>query len=387
MSRRPFLALLLLALPACGGGSTPSSATVATATTTTLPPRLPPVPPVTRVIASGLERLDAFTLGTDQRLTATTRPALARGILSTEVVSGRFLYLSGLSGIEGYRIDPDTGALSALTGSPFVPRASAGSLLLDPRGRFLFSLTTGAATAFRIDATSGVLTAGPVSAVPVGSAAAFDPQGRFLFVIVQDSLAVSRVEETGALTAVAGSPFAGAAALRSTHPIAASALHVFVGTQGDGREEPALFVFRYDGATGAASLVSRQDAPSGFTPSAFALSSSGALLYVVQRPTLYFTVLEMAAADAYAVDLGAGTLQRVGTTNIGPSSFSKAALTSDGRTLLATLEADPFTLPVAGSRLVVVRADGAALTVVGTPSDIGPSPSRIHVFETQPTTR
>lgn len=90
--------------------------------------------------------------------------------------TGRFAYVSsagtGGTGVYGFSIDPTTGALTALAGSPF-PTGPTGSatasepdfITVDPSGQFGYTADqgTGTITGFAIDQTTGVLKSTPGS--------------------------------------------------------------------------------------------------------------------------------------------------------------------------------------------------------------------------------
>jgi 6-phosphogluconolactonase len=147
---------------------------------------------------------------------------------------GRFLYLasSSLDGmapsaqIDAVAIDPSTGNLSTVPGSPFsqepVERGGTlGQLVVDPTGRFLYA-SRGASVsvasdiwAYAIDQGNGVLS--PVAGSPflkgrgVGSAGpadlAFDPGGKRLYVAACDQVHIFDVDDRGRLTPLASDPW------------------------------------------------------------------------------------------------------------------------------------------------------------------------------------
>jgi 6-phosphogluconolactonase (cycloisomerase 2 family) len=146
--------------------------------------------------------------------------------------TGKFAYVAntGSANISGYLVDAKTGELSQLAGSPFVTSGVPGDttsynggrapMLLHPNGKLLFVRSTTAKTisVFTIDPTSGGLTAAQGSPHTTGDGAvtqALDATGRFLFVANHGSapgpgsISVFAVNtDTGAMTEVAGSPFA-----------------------------------------------------------------------------------------------------------------------------------------------------------------------------------
>jgi 6-phosphogluconolactonase len=88
------------------------------------------------------------------------------------------------TGIYGYSIDPNSGALSAITGSPFGPACGADNLTSPASGKFLFGAGCGM---YQINSGMGALTL--VAKDPSGlssSGAVFDPMGTFLWIITVD---------------------------------------------------------------------------------------------------------------------------------------------------------------------------------------------------------
>jgi 6-phosphogluconolactonase (cycloisomerase 2 family) len=172
--------------------------------------------------------------------------------------------------IAGFSIDSATGGLSPVPGSPVsppVPSTIEGSeLIIDPGGKFLYAGYNfailnvgddGAIAAFSIDPTSGALTAVPGSPFSVGGvpqSLAIDASGKYLIVSLlgggaANCLAVLAIDpDTGALTPVPGSPFG---PLQSCGSVVAdpSGPFVYAGTLGTGAAH--VFAFSIDPATGA----------------------------------------------------------------------------------------------------------------------------------------
>ena len=137
--------------------------------------------------------------------------------------TGRFMYNAGPA-LNGFQVDPETGALTPLAGSPVVQGVgsdpNATTVAIDPPGRFLYvvaTFTTGpladTVSGYAIDATTGALTpvpGSPFAAAPSPYSVAVDRDGRFLYVGNDDSYEVSAfaIDQTnGALVPVVGSPF------------------------------------------------------------------------------------------------------------------------------------------------------------------------------------
>jgi len=127
-----------------------------------------------------------------------------------------FAFVANLNSntVSAFQMD-STGALSTVAGSPFATDAGPEFLAADASGKFLFVGNSGTNTvsAFQINATTGALTAVPGSPFSSGArpeGVVVDPQGRFVFVGNQaaNSISVFSIGSSGALTQVAGSPFA-----------------------------------------------------------------------------------------------------------------------------------------------------------------------------------
>ena len=69
-----------------------------------------------------------------------------------------FLYVSYGPGLLSFRIDNQTGSITALPGSPLLFAEGVGPLVLDRRGRFLYASTGGSAVDF---GPSGIVGAAP----------------------------------------------------------------------------------------------------------------------------------------------------------------------------------------------------------------------------------
>jgi 6-phosphogluconolactonase len=121
--------------------------------------------------------------------------------------------------VSGYKIDPSTGVLTEITGSPFTAGSNPFSVAVDPSGKFAYVANSGSdsVSGYTINPSTGVLTeiTGSPFSVPTGSqpvSVAVDPSGKFVYVANHasgsDSVSGFTIAPgTGALTAIAGSPF------------------------------------------------------------------------------------------------------------------------------------------------------------------------------------
>ncbi|HZT01058.1 MAG TPA: beta-propeller fold lactonase family protein [Steroidobacteraceae bacterium] len=139
--------------------------------------------------------------------------------------NGKFAFSASDNGtkINAFTIDQTTGALTAVAGSPFSTGFTIGSafpdIAVDSQSAHLYLASAGDAkvAGFSIDATTGALTALAGSPYAAGTNAggipAFSPDGKYLYVVDQNTSGgsvsgYSIDPTTGVLTALAGSPFA-----------------------------------------------------------------------------------------------------------------------------------------------------------------------------------
>jgi YVTN family beta-propeller protein len=129
--------------------------------------------------------------------------------------SGRFLFVAntGSNNVSVFHIDPATGALNSVPGSPVVAGSEPRGIAVDPTARFVFVTNAGSLpsiSVFGIDASTGRLTA--VAGSPFSSTAAVyaavDASGRFLYAASRDNAEISvfRIGANGALSS-SGGPF------------------------------------------------------------------------------------------------------------------------------------------------------------------------------------
>lgn len=133
-----------------------------------------------------------------------------------------FLFVANelTTNISVFSIDPATGTLTLVPGSPFAIGGTSGfgiSLGVTPDNRFLFASSSGSndITVFSI-AANGTLTSIPGSPFAAGSepdGIKVSPDGKFLAaaLIASDAVGMFAIASNGALTAVPGSPFPAAA--------------------------------------------------------------------------------------------------------------------------------------------------------------------------------
>ena len=125
--------------------------------------------------------------------------------------SGRFLYVAnggnvhmgGGGNISAYAIDSTTGALAPVTGSPFAARGFPSSVDVAPNGAFVYVVDSGVLLVYRVDAATGVLT--PLADRTVMDAGVtaieIDPSGSFAYGGCADGICAFALDaSSGAVT-------------------------------------------------------------------------------------------------------------------------------------------------------------------------------------------
>ena len=234
--------------------------------------------------------------------------------LATEP-SGRFLYVTNYTGsTEVYAIDATTGELAAIAGSPFSGTSGSYSFpSVDPSGRFLFDTAStsppeaqGLVFVSSIDPASGALTPVPGSPFLAGRftiGVGADASSRFVYAANKwsgDISAFTLDATTGGLTPVSGSPFPVTAipASISVHP---SGRFLYVSKVGFGS---GISAYMIDGATGALTLVPGSETATPANNWQGTLDPSGRFYFAVNNfyPNIAHSV------SAFTVDLTTGLL-------------------------------------------------------------------------------
>ena len=204
-----FLPVLVLGLADCGSDAP-----------TKCLPLACPTGPGSEFLLATTNTGSVVSLKVDQQTGALAAAIPAPGpvvSLGLAAVGSKFLYVSDAGGhaLNAYSINPSTGALAALPGSPF----SLGTFSLPiglnarPGANALYAADAGGVDGLNINATTGVPTAipGPPFSSGTNLFLAVDPAGKFLFTSGDDPpggiFAFTIDTTTGALTAVPASPF------------------------------------------------------------------------------------------------------------------------------------------------------------------------------------
>jgi len=178
--------------------------------------------------------------------------------------TGKFLYVGqtfSSNPVAAFSINQSTGALTEIAGSPF--HLGVAVIQADPSGNFLLGVADGTGASadphiyvFAINPNTGVLTpvlGSPFATVSIPFALAIPPSGNFVYPSVADSTdTVTSLEgyqlntSSGALTAVSGSPF-------TTLPIVSNCQFEQTGVDAFCMNATGFSVFNVNTSTGALS--------------------------------------------------------------------------------------------------------------------------------------
>ncbi len=246
--------------------------------------------------------------------------------------TGKFIYvanqqdsLGGTAGtISAFAINSATGALTAVAGSPFTAGVTPFAVAVDPKGKFVYvansgtALVAGTVSAFSINATSGALT--PVAGSPFAFGLfpltlAVDPTGRVLAV----------TGTGGAMQSYAINPSTGALTIQAPNG-PGFALGVSIAYDPTGRY---AYVANFTNKTvmtlvfNAAGLPTSSIAaiPAGDGPVQVAVDPSGKFVYVANRTN---GLVAGGAISAFSINTSTGALTPLAVPSVGAGASVRA---------------------------------------------------------------
>jgi 6-phosphogluconolactonase len=265
--------------------------------------------------------------------TMATGPSSGGGILINPSV--KFVYAADPPNLDVFSFNSTSGALAAITGSPFPAQIGAFGIAMDPGGKFLYAPqgTNPGVSAFTANGSTGALTAvagSPFSAGNGPFAAVVDPSGKFLYVSdsvgVNGSISAYTINSaSGALTAIAGSPFAtlsnGSPQSLAVHP---SGKFLYVCEVA--LNEVVALPINTDGSLGS---VIGFPSLAGNRPVGIAINSAGTFLYVANNLD--------ATISAFAINASSGALTAItGSPFAAGATLSGVAVDPSGKYLYVT---------------------------------------------------
>jgi 6-phosphogluconolactonase len=201
--------------------------------------------------------------------------------------AGTLLYLVGTS-VTAFAVNAQTGTLTAVPGSPFAVHGDVPqSIAVDPTGRFAYVTASGimatppGITAYAIDSHTGALTeisGSPFVTSGTLTSIAIDPSGKFLYAPGELSspdqdriFGWSINASSGVLTALSGSPFQDANGTLGVAVDRSGRFLYATRSGGAGINLGTVFVYGLDATSGQLTGVNSNAAPSAGFPVGFAV--------------------------------------------------------------------------------------------------------------------
>ncbi len=194
---------------------------------------------------------------------------------------GRFIYVANelADTVSGFSVNPATGALTPVPGSPYAAGVRPRDVAIDSEGKFLYATAWYSSEvygwAIQADGSLVAVPGSPVSTVsggtssgPISIAMSQDQQCCYVYVAHQlaspaELSAFAYDQDTGALTPVAGSPYA-MPGLHSPSSVVANITGELVYVTATGSSNVATFDIA--GGIGGGVLTPRPGSPTPFTP-------------------------------------------------------------------------------------------------------------------------
>jgi 6-phosphogluconolactonase (cycloisomerase 2 family) len=287
-----------------------------------------------------------------------------------------FVYATSIpsDNVSGYRVDPTTGALTPISGSPFAAGGvGPSSVAVDPASKFAY--VTNAASknvsGYIINATTGALT--PISGSPFAagmnpSFVTVDPTGKFAYVANYDSNDVSGYiinATTGALTPISGSPFAAGVNPRGS-AVDPTGKFAYVANQVSNN----VSGYTINPTTGALTPISGSPFLVGSDPTSVAVDPTGRFAYVAWNGVGF--------VSAYRIDPTTGALTVISGSPFPAVSFPPSVTVDPTGKFAYAVNFD--SMNVSGYR--IDPTTGALTAISGSPFAAGGGPFSVAVDPT-----
>jgi 6-phosphogluconolactonase (cycloisomerase 2 family) len=359
-----------------------------------------PTPKFAYVANSNVNNISAYTVDSATgalRAVAGSPFTTGQGPTVTVDPSGRFAYVASYydNNVSAYTINGSTGALREIAGSPFAAGSLPISVTVDPLGRFAYVVNTcrsashcrfGNVSAYTINSSTGALRAVAGSPFPAGSAplsVTVDSSGQFAYVVnyCDSSCARGTVSaytinsSTGVLTAVAGSPFAAGNGPRSV-TVDPSGQFAYVANS----EANTVSAYTINSSTGALSAVAGSPFAAGGFPLSATVDASGRFAYVANDGD---------TVSAYTINSSTGALSAVSGSPFAAGTFpDSVAVDPSGRFVYVANECNSSADCSAGtvSAYTIDSSTGALSAVDGSPFAAGSGPYSVAIARQTQTT-
>ena len=329
--------------------------------------------------------------------------------------TGRFAYVANRqsNSISGFAIDPSTGILTPLSGSPFASNGTTPTALtVDPDGQFLYvaNSDSNSVSAYAIGATGALTAVGFPTAAGAGpGAVAVDPTNHFLYVAnLTDNTVSAFAISAGTLTPIVDSPF-GVGAEPSSLAIDANGNFLYV----TNFNSNSISVFLIDPASGMLSAISGSPFAAGAGPVSIAIDPTDAFAFVANNTDQTITSYSLNATTGALTPISGSPLSagtNVEAVTVDPTGSYVFAANAEAANQVATFGITPASgvltissgttaesLPIAvaidpsGQFLYAVNfnsndvsaytlsATGALTPVAGSPFAVGTQPHSIAI--------
>lgn len=380
----------LLILAACGGSVTSQKGCAVVPSTTCTVNCVTIPPPPQFLYATTTNQILAFTI--NQSTGALSTPLAATGPnQSTGMVASANgqLYVSDFlnDAVDGFSINSSSGALTAVTGSPFsvgsTPPGAGGLTAIQDGYLYATDLNAGTVAGFQYDFSNGTLTPVPGSPFPAGNTPVQAAQvgDQFLYVSdLNDSAggisAFTINTQNGALTPISGSPFPTGAPGSFPGPsamvVSSNSNFLYVALAGTANANNQIAAFAIDQTTGSLTPVPGSPFLTGNDPLQMA--------YVPYTATavsfLYTANIQDGTISAFTADDTTGVLTPVsGSPYSAGTSIGSLAASATGSYFL--YQSDPQAQTV---RAYTMNSNTGALSpLAGSPFAAGSAPSLLTV--------
>ena len=217
--------------------------------------------------------------------------------------TGRFAYVANeqSANVSEYTINPTTGALTAIPGSPVATGLYPVQVTVHPTGRFAYVAGDGCIGTYMIDPSTGALT--PVTSCVAGDFVTVSPNGGFAYVAGSNGISVYTINSKGALTAVPNSTVAvvGDSGWFAVDP---SGHFAYVASGSMYVSSPNnVSVYTINSATGTLTAIPGSPVATVLNPRSVTVDPTGQFAYVSSASSSYVA--------AYAVNRATGALTPV----------------------------------------------------------------------------
>jgi 6-phosphogluconolactonase len=307
--------------------------------------------------------------GNSMTMTTTTPPPMLQ--------NASFAFVSNTTSatISAFELDPKTGMLFSVMGSPFPAGGAPEFMAADASGKFLFVANSGSdnISVFQIDGAAGMLTPAPGSPFPAGT----QPEGvavvstaNLLFVANNGSSNISVFKfnaTSGALTQVPGSPFAGVPSpMGATTDVSGKFLYV------TSPGANTVSAFTIDSSTGALAAVAGSPFATGSTPIGLTADPNGMFVYVADHMSDAATPAD--TISRFSVDPMSGALRPLGPLPVLQPNCSSSCHVNPLRVVAHPSGKFAYAANVGANTLSALSLQNGSLTAIASPVATGQHP-------------